>query len=105
LADFVSYDPNRPFWDLDQMSVYEAINAETAKESGPRVKAMVLSNVQYMARVARFGSERRMRSPQHNLRVILGYLVVRRLGTPRQYETWMTEDLFEELYREASGQP
>jgi hypothetical protein len=29
---------------------------------------------------------------------MLGYLVVRKLGTPDQYETWMPGKVFEELY-------
>ena len=27
-----------------------------------------------------------------------GYLVVRRIGTAGQYETWMPDQIFEELY-------
>jgi hypothetical protein len=29
---------------------------------------------------------------------MMGHLVVRRLGTSGQYETWMPSDVFEELY-------
>jgi len=41
--------------------------------------------------------------PSSHRHIYLGYLVVRKLGTPDQYETWMPDLVFDELY-EAKGQ-
>ena len=34
----------------------------------------------------------------------LSYLVVRKVGTPEQYQTWMPSPVFDELYS-ANGRP
>jgi len=53
---------------------------------------------------SRFNSSRKMQPPpSSHIHIHLGYLVVRKLGTPDQYETWMPDLVFDELY-EASGQ-
>jgi hypothetical protein len=36
--------------------------------------------------------------PGSHIHIMPGYLVVRKLGTPDQYETWMPDVVFEELY-------
>jgi len=61
-----------------------------------------LSNIEYKIRFGRFQRENNMKPPPSCGRIFSGYLVVRNLGTPFQYETWMPEDVFEELYE---GEP
>ena len=56
-------------------------------------------------RYTKFSSSRRMQPPPSAHRhIYLGYLVVRKVGTPEQYETWMPDHVFDELY-EANDKP
>ncbi|MBK7793006.1 MAG: hypothetical protein IPJ62_11080 [Betaproteobacteria bacterium] len=78
----------RPFVSLDQMADYSARDRDTAREYGPLVKAAQISNRDYGYRYSRFSSSRKMQPPPSSHRhIYLGYLVVRKLGTPDQYET------------------
>ncbi len=93
-------DEKRSYIDVEQMALYKAIDSDTAREFGLIVRATLLPNIQYVRRFNRFGSSRKMRRPPSTNRIFLGYLVVRKLGTSQQYETWMTTDVFESLYCE-----
>jgi hypothetical protein len=95
----------RPFAPLEEMTVYSARDRDTARKYGPIVKAAEISNRDYGYRYNRFSSSRKMQPPpSSHMHIYLGYLVVRKLGTPDQYETWMPDHVFEELY-EATGEP
>jgi hypothetical protein len=90
----------RPFVSLEQMKVYSARDRDTAKKYGAIVKAAEISNRDYGYRYRKFSSTRTMRQqPSSHMHIFLGYLVVRKIGTPEQYETWMPTDIFYELYR------
>lgn len=90
----------RPFIPLEQMALYSARDRDTARKYGPTVKAAEISNRDYGYRYSRFSSSRTMRSPpSSHMHIYLGYLVVRKLGTPDQYETWMPSHAFDELYQ------
>jgi hypothetical protein len=43
-----------------------------------------------------------MKPPPRCGRIFPGVIVVRNLGKKGQYETWMPEDVFEEMYKEDS---
>jgi len=92
------YDYDRPFVSQKALREYTAVNAIAAARYGKTVKATQLSNIEYKTRFSRLGRENNMKPPPRCGRVFSGYLVVRKLGTPLQYETWMPEDVFEELY-------
>lgn len=93
----------RPFVSLELMTAYSARDSDTAKKYGPIVKAVEISNRDYGYRYSRFSSSRTMRPPpSSHMHIHLGYLVVRKLGTPDQYETWMPDHVFDELYEAAS---
>jgi hypothetical protein len=95
----------RPFVSLEQMGSYSARDRETALKYGPVVKAAEITNRDYNYRYGKFGSTRKMKPPpSSHIHIYLGYLVVRRLGTPDQYETWMPDVVFDELY-EATREP
>ncbi len=95
----------RPFVSVEDMAVYSARDRDTAKKYGPIVKAAEISNRDYGYRYSKFSSSRTMQAPpSSHIHIHLGYLVVRKLGTPNQYETWMPDRVFEELY-EASSTP
>ncbi|MGR6798207.1 hypothetical protein ACU6VJ_10000 [Sphaerotilus sulfidivorans] len=83
------------------MNSYVATDAETAAEFGRTVKATELSNVEYKTRFGRFARENNMKPPPSCGRIFMGFLVVRRVGTRQQYETWMPDHVFEELYAPA----
>jgi hypothetical protein len=97
-----AYDYNRPYIARGDMRTYVAMDAETASEYGRTVKATELSNVEYKIRFAKLKRENNMKLPPSCERIFTGYLVIRRLGTKQQYETWMPDDVFEELYAPAA---
>ena len=92
----------RPYVSLEQMAMYSARDPVTARNYGQRVKAVAISNRDYGYRYSRFKKGRAMRPPPSSGRIFLGYLVVRNLDTSEQYETWMPEHAFDELYVAAS---
>jgi hypothetical protein len=94
----MTFDWNRPYVELAAMEHYEALDRKIAALYGKRVKATLLSNVEYKIRYGEFHATRRMKPPWSCSRIFPGYLVVRKLGTAEQYETWMPEHVFEELY-------
>ena len=93
------YDFNRPMISVESMDKYVAIDKDTAKRFGKIVKATDLTNVEYKTRFGRLRDEQRMKNPPSCGRYFPGFLVVRNLGRKNQYETWMPEVVFEELYK------
>jgi hypothetical protein len=97
------YDPNRPYFDMESMDEFIAINKEVAVRYGEKMKAMRLSNREYTHRFKRLANENNMkRPPSSHIHIMLGWLVVRKLGQSGQYETWMPEHVFDELYKPLS---
>ncbi len=89
----------RPFVPLEKMAVYVAIDSQTARRYGPTVRAYEISNRDYKYRYNKHHNDWAMQPPpSSHMHIYLGYLVVRKLGTPGQYETWMPDHVFEELY-------
>ena len=93
------YDYERPFVSQGSLPAYRAADAEAAAGYGDIVKATELSNVEYKIRFGRLARENRMKPPSSCGRIFMGYLVIRNLGTSRQYETWMPDHVFEEIYQ------
>lgn len=96
-----SYDPNRPFFGDDALEDYLATGATTSKRYGHKVKAIELANIEYKFRYQKLRHEKSMKPPPSTGRIFSGYLVVRKLGTPDQYETWMPGHIFHDLYQKA----
>jgi hypothetical protein len=93
----------RPYVQLEAMQSFAARDSEVAARFGSVVKAAEISNRDYGFRYTRFSAERSMRPPPSSfMHIHLGYLVVRKLGTPEQYETWMPNHIFDELYEPVS---
>lgn len=89
----------RPFIRTDQMATYAARDRETGRKYGLTVKAAEISNRDYSYRYSELSASQNMRPPpSSHMHIYLGYLVVRRFGTPAQYETWMPDHVFDELY-------
>jgi hypothetical protein len=98
----MGYDYDRPFISQESMRLYVAADDATAAEFGRKVKATELSNIEYKTRFGKLSRENSMKPPPSCGRIFTGYLVVRRLGTKQQYETWMPDHVFEELYEPAA---
>ena len=94
-----AYRSDRPFIAQEHMSLFDAIDRDTSRRYGPKVKAAGVSNVDYKIRFSKLSSSQTMSPPPSCGRIFPGYVVVRKLGTPDQYETWMPDHVFEELYR------
>jgi len=95
----MGYDFSKKFIDSNAMDSYSSIDTETTKRFGKRVKAMPLSNVDYKQRFHKLKSSRTMKSPPSCGRIFLGYIVVRNLHTNKEYETWMPDHVFDEIYK------
>ncbi len=93
------YDFERPFISQDAMQTYVLTDRIVAQRYGKTVKATPLSNIEYKIRFDRLRRENNMKPPPSCGRIFPGYLVVRKLNTPAQYETWMPDDVFEEIYQ------
>jgi len=99
------HDFNRPYIDQATLPRFRAMG-RTAQRYGAFVRAAPMSNVDYKLRFHRFGSEKNMMPPPSTGRIFLGYLVIRKIDTPDQYETWMPDHGFEEDYEvPATDQP
>ncbi len=92
------YSPDRPYILEQDMALFVATDAETASMYGARVTAAEISNVYYKMRYARFHADSSMKPPPSCGRIFMGYVVIRKLGRSDQYETWMPDHVFEELY-------
>lgn len=81
------------------MQAYVATERVVAQRYGKTVKATSLSNIEYKIRFDRLKRENNMKPAPSCGRIFPGYLVVRKLNTPAQYETWMPDYVFEEIYQ------
>jgi len=91
---------NRPYLDLELMDFFTAIRKSDARRYGKTVRAFGLSNREYQRRFNRLGKQNNMKPPPgSHIHIMPGYLVVRKLGTPNQYETWMPDQIFGEIYQ------
>jgi len=97
----MGYDFSKKFMDVNAMDEYVSIVPEVSKKYGSTVKAMALSNREYQHRFDKLSASRAMQSPPSSGRIFSGYLVVRNLGKSNQYETWIPEDGFIEVYKAA----
>jgi len=93
------YDYDRPYVGQEALLNYTAKDAVTAARYGKTVKAIQLSNSEYNSRFNRLSNQYNMKPPPDRGRIFSGYLFVRKLGTAEQYETWMPEEAFDDLYR------
>jgi len=93
-----TFNWQRPFISQEQMATFAALDRKTARMYGAVVRASQISNVDYKTRFNKLRSKQTMQPPPSCGRIFMGYLVVRKLGTAEQYETWMPDHVFEELY-------
>ena len=102
----MDHDFERCFGDVTSMSAFTAVREVDARRYGKTVRALAITNREYLQRFNRLGGRNNMKPPPgSHIHIMPGYLVVRRVGTSGQYETWMPEDVFEELYAQTNGTP
>jgi hypothetical protein len=95
----LDHDFDRPFMEPAAMESYSARDKQTAQRYGKSVKALAVTNREYQQRFHKLAGKYSMKPPPGSaIHIMMGYLVVRKLGTPQQYETWMPDDVFDELY-------
>ena len=95
------YDFNKPYTKKSDLSIFIASDKETRKRYGNHVKALFLSNREYQFRYDKFHKQHKMKKPPLSGRIFGGYLVVRNLNTTNEYETWIPDHAFEEIYKES----
>jgi hypothetical protein len=81
------------------MESYNCIESEEAKLYCAVVRAMQLSNREYQHRYDKLRKAINMKKPPSSGRIFSGYLVVRNLDKKSEYETWMPDNVFDEIYR------
>lgn len=94
----MTYDFTRPFVDTSQLPTYVALDIDEARQYGKTVRAMEMSNAEYSARYRKLSANRTMKPAPSHQRIFPGYLVVRKIETKDEYETWMPDHVFEDLY-------
>ena len=99
----MTYDFNRPFVNSSSLPIFVAIDADVASDFGLKVRAVEMNNAEYDARYKKCAETSRMKPPPSHHRIFPGYLVIRKLGTSEEYETWMPDHVFEDLYSSGDG--
>ena len=80
------------------MDEYVATDAEVSKRYGHIIRAIPISNREYRHRYDKLNNSREMKHPPSSDRIFPGYLVVRNLGSRTEYETWIPDDAFDDIY-------
>lgn len=93
-----AYDFNRPFVAAELLVEYRATDPEVARRYGQVVRATDMSNSEYATRYTRLAKSNHMKPPPSHDRKFAGYLVVRKVGTAEQYETWIPDHAFTDIY-------
>jgi hypothetical protein len=94
----MAYDYTHPFVDASKLPVFLATDTETAQLYGAKIRATEMSNTEYSIRHQKLSTNRTMRPPPSHHRIFAGYLVIRKIDTRTEYETWMPSHVFEDLY-------
>tara|TARA_B110000967_G_C18566977_1_gene402912 strand:- start:158 stop:481 length:324 start_codon:yes stop_codon:yes gene_type:complete len=95
----MSYDHSRKFIDKHAMAKYYAIDKKVGERYGKTVLAIEISNREYQHRYNKLSASRAMKEPPSSGRIFLGYLVVRNVSGPDEYETWIPGGAFDEIYQ------
>jgi hypothetical protein len=99
----MAYDFTRPLMDASTLPMFQARDAVEAQLYGKTVRAAEMTNAEYSKRHRELASSRNMKAPPSHHRIFMGDLVVRKCGTKDEYETWMPDHVFDELYAPVIG--
>lgn len=95
----MGYDYSKKYMDKWAMDSFAALDMETAGRYGKLVQAVYISNREYQHRYDKLKDSRTMKPPPLSGRIFPGYLVIRKLGTKQEYETWIPDEAFQEMYK------
>ena len=93
------YDFQRPYVDASTLPLYIAIDPEVSSRYGRTVRASQMSNSECNTRYVRMSKSNNMKAPPSHGRIFGGFLVIRKLGTSEQYETWIPDITFDKIYK------
>lgn len=94
----MSFGENQPLLDSSKLPLYETFDPDVIARFGASVRAIVMSNTDYAFRHRQLATKQKMMQPPSHSRIFAGYLVVRKLGRKDEYETWMPDHVFDDLY-------
>jgi hypothetical protein len=77
---------------------FVAIDVDTKLDYGQHVSATEFSNLEYKIRFERLESRNNMKAPPGCEIISSGYLVIGKPGTRKQFEVWIPDHVFDELY-------
>jgi hypothetical protein len=95
------YEYHRPFTNqksTQAFAAFVAIDVDTKLDYGQHVRATEFSNLEYKMRFERLESRNNMKAPPGCENISSGYLVIGKPGTRKQFEDWMPDHKFDELY-------
>lgn len=96
------YEHHKPFTRLKSTRTFMsfvAIDVDAIPDYGQHVRATELSNVDYTIRFDRFESRNSMNAPPDCKNFTSGYLVIGKPGTRNQFEDWLPDHVFEQIYK------
>jgi hypothetical protein len=96
-----TYEKYRPFTSqnsIETFVAFVAIEVDTILDWGQHIRATEFSNVDYKIRFERLESRNNMKAPPRCDIVSSGYLVVGNPGAREQFEDWIPDHEFDELY-------
>lgn len=86
----------------ESFSEFMALDDEVAAKYGRLVKAHPMTNRAYGRRHLALAQQNNMKPPPSSGRIFMGYVVIRSLGRKGQYETWIPDHAFEDIYKARS---
>jgi hypothetical protein len=92
------HDHNKQYLPNSEFKEFISTENDVAKKYGKIVRAMLLSNREYQHRFDKLNTKYKMKEPPLSGRIFRGYIVVRNIGKKSEYETWMPDHVFEEIY-------
>ena len=97
----MGYDFSKTYMDKAAMDQYIATDGQVSKRYGRIIRAIPISNREYQHRYDKLSNSREMKPPPLSGRIFPGYLTIRNLDSDSEYETWIPEEAFEEIYTKA----
>ena len=94
----IEFENSKPFTSQKLTETFVAIDIDKILDNGQHVRATALSNLEYKIRFGRLEKKYNMKAPPNCEESSPGYLVIGKLGTPKQYETWIPDHLFDGIY-------
>lgn len=99
MADNKYHSPVRCPKTANRFMSFVAINVDALLDHGQHVRAIELSNVDYKIRFDRLGIRNNMNAPPDCQNFTSGYLLIGKPGARNQFEDWLPDHEFENIYK------